>query len=115
MYNSLSMGNMIKIAAKKHTKTMPDGKKVDINALEKALKNRVTEMVDVEGLNTSTSSRSGYKQERYENVDMTKPVIIDKDGWLVDGRHRVLRHKANGTKQIKARRATQADLQNAII
>jgi DNA-directed RNA polymerase beta subunit len=99
----------------KHTKRLPSGLKVDVRVLEEALKHRITEMVDVEGLDTSKDPRSGYRQERYDNVDLSKPVIIDEDGWLVDGRHRVLRHKANGTKRIKARRATPMDLQNALI
>jgi len=36
------------------------------------------------------------------NADMTKPIIIDEDGEIMDGRHRVMRAILEGIHSVKA-------------
>jgi hypothetical protein len=35
-------------------------------------------------------------------ADLTKPIILDRDGWLIDGRHRICKALLEGHQTIKA-------------
>lgn len=37
-----------------------------------------------------------------QDADMTKPIILDEDGELMDGRHRIMRALLDGAETIKA-------------
>lgn len=41
------------------------------------------------------------------NADLTKPIILDEDGELMDGRHRLMRAMLLGLENIKAVRFDQ--------
>lgn len=36
------------------------------------------------------------------NADMTKPIILDEDGCIMDGRHRIMHAIVNGIESVKA-------------
>lgn len=37
-----------------------------------------------------------------ENADLTYPIILDEDGEIMDGRHRIIKAMISGEKTIKA-------------
>lgn len=36
------------------------------------------------------------------NADMSKPIILDEDGCILDGRHRIMHALVNGLETVKA-------------
>ena len=90
-----------------HTKTMPDGRKLDVLRLQQLvsrLKERQVSLDDIKGV--SRSARSGFSLDRYQNTDTSYPLILDPHHHLLDGRHRYLRHQDAGSDMAPVVRAT---------
>lgn len=47
-----------------------------------------------------------YHYRRIENADLSHPIILDDEGSICDGRHRVAKAILTGAKAIKAKRLT---------
>lgn len=74
-------------------------------------------MMDVEGLvrkNGSTGTKEGLFRdmvekpstafrERCERADLRYPILVDPDGWLIDGAHRLAKAKWSGHREIEAK------------
>jgi SNF2 family DNA or RNA helicase len=94
-----------------HTHTQ-NGSTYDINQLNTLLSQRPIETVplsQISGLNRSR--RNGFSPvSRYPSADTKLPVILDEQGKLIDGQHRIARLSDTGSTAVTARRATLADM-----
>ena len=87
-----------------HTKTLPDGRKVDILKLIKATNTHPIKQVSLTDISGASNSRkSGFSKSRYEKTDTQYPLLITKDKFLLDGRHRYFKLKNNGETTAPAR------------
>jgi len=93
-----------------HTKTMPGGEKIDIVKLVQLVNARHATPVSLQTLDASRSPKHGFSSKRYNAVDTAQPVIVDAEGRLMDGRHRVLRARDAGMDSIMAHTATPEDV-----
>lgn len=97
-----------------HTKTMPDGRTLDIIRLMKMLEGRPTEERSLSDIQTpSRSRRDGFSMNRYAKVDEDKPMIVGKDNQLLDGRHRFFKRMDKGLTTARVREAGDDDLDAA--
>jgi hypothetical protein len=94
-----------------HTKTMPNGDVIDVGALVHRFKGVTPSEVPIHMIQgASRSSRSGFSPKRYEKAQTKHPVLIDKDNFLIDGRHRYLKLKDQGRQKVKVIRVSDAEL-----
>ena len=97
-----------------HTKTMPDGMKLDILKLIELVKNKVPENVPLTELHGPGRSRkTGFSQDRYAQADVTYPLIVTKDGFVIDGRHRYFKLQDLGQTMAPVVRATPDEIEQA--
>jgi hypothetical protein len=99
-----------------HTKTMPDGRLLDILKLIELLAPKTKTMVEtsiIKGVNKSR--QTGFSSARYAAADLQFPVIIDGDRNLIDGRHRLLKAKNEGRICIWAYVASKEEIEECII
>lgn len=75
----------------------------DINRLLAGLSGKRPELVPVAGLQVgSRSKRDRFGPKRYDNADTLTPIIIDRKGRIIDGRHRVAKVQDRGGQNIQA-------------
>jgi hypothetical protein len=95
---------------------MPDGSKVDILKLYDLLKDREVIQMPIEQIKSpSRSERSGFSQVRLKRSDVSFPLIIDENRFLVDGRHRFFKLLDAGETMVKVKFATAEDLATATV
>lgn len=99
-----------------HTKTMPDGKLLDVEKLLVVIRRRKPHFRSVDRLHGySRSKRTGFSKERYERADVKFPVIIDSTGLVLDGRHRLLKAKDAGIIEVPVIVATKEDIRKCLL
>lgn len=99
-----------------HTKTMPDGSIIDILKLNSLLNKRKAISVSIEKIKfPSKSKRSGYSDKRFREADISLPLIINKDGFLIDGRHRFFKILESKLKKFRVKVATDQDITKVVI
>lgn len=45
----------------------------------------------------------GFSEERLKNTDLKYPILVTKELWSIDGRHRILKALENNMKTINAK------------
>jgi hypothetical protein len=94
-----------------HVKTMPNGDMIDVLGLANRFKNVRPESVPIGMVKgASRSKKSGFSTKRYEKANTKHPMLIDKDDFLIDGRHRYLKLADRGAKKVNVIRVSDADL-----
>jgi hypothetical protein len=68
-------------------------------------------MIDLPKANRQ--KRTGFSKIRYENADLSFPIIVNEDGVILDGRHRVAKSIDSGAKNIKAVVLSNEEIANA--
>jgi hypothetical protein len=99
-----------------HTKTLPNGHEVDVHKLIDLTEGREVETIPIgdsslKGANRS--KRTGFGPKRYEEADLSKPILVDTDNNIIDGRHRYLKSVDEGLDTIDVRRVTEEDLKSS--
>lgn len=85
-----------------------NGDVYDINMLIERVSGRPAVNVPLPSI--SRSRRDGFSRDRYERTNLEIPIIVDREGRLWDGRHRVARLEDLGRTQAKAFVANPEDL-----
>lgn len=99
-----------------HTKTLPDGRVVDILLLQKKVKTNPVLIFSLNAIHgASRTKKTGFSKKRYQNVDFLVPGIVDAEGFLLDGRHRYLHRLDYGYEYMPVRCATTAQINKCII
>lgn len=112
----LALGKTASSHVTTHTKTMPDGRIVDVMALLELLQGSQVEHIPLTDLKgPSRSSRSGFSQKRYDAVDTSQPGVVDKDNNVVDARHRYFRNLDAGATTMPMYRASPEHLEAAML
>ena len=96
-----------------HTKTLKNGHEVDIVKLNDLVGGRDTESIAPERLSTNGANRSkrtGFGSKRYEEADTTKPILVDEDNDIIDGRHRYYKLLDSDADSINIIRVTDEDV-----
>lgn len=96
-----------------HTKTLPNGHEIDILKLEELVKDRTVETIPAGDLSLSGANRSkrtGYGPKRYEDADTSKPVLVDEDNNIIDGRHRYFKSVDEKQNSVDCIRVTGDDI-----
>jgi DNA ligase D-like protein (predicted 3'-phosphoesterase) len=93
-----------------HTHTDPTGRTMDVHRLIALVAGRPTERLPLAEININRSRKTGFSPRRYAATDPTFPGILDEEGQLLDGRHRIARLRDAGESHGVFRRATAADL-----
>lgn len=86
-----------------------DGKKVwKVVTLIEASKDLPVEEMPVSGINSynllpemKTMKAFVAKIKKVQNVDLSYPIILDEEGYVMDGRHRIAKAMLNDEKTIK--------------
>lgn len=101
-----------------HTKTLPDGTTLNIDKLLTLLllsgRLRVLRAIS-EIKPVSASPESGYTEERYVQADYNFPVLIDEDGFVLDGRHRLLKAIDEGKTKQTTLTATREEIELCLV
>lgn len=95
-----------------HTKTI-NGKTFDIIKLINIVRKRKPVLVKLPVV--SHSHRTGFSQLRYSLADPNYPILILKNGTIVDGRHRVCKLQDRGINKTLAIIVTSKDLSKVIL
>ncbi len=99
-----------------HTKTMPNGTKLDILRLIERTKDYPQTLVHLDKLKDvpGKNKRTGFKVKRYEDADISYPLIASSGSRmsLLDGRHRFWKHRELGHNQAPIRFATAKDIKH---
>lgn len=99
-----------------HTRTMPDGSVVDVFKLHKILKDRAPIKLPITDiLKPNKSKRTGFSKKRSEHADIAFPLIIDRNNFLIDGRHRYFKLVDKQVTTIQAVVAEQKDIKKATL
>jgi len=96
-----------------HTKTLKNGHEVDIIKLIDLVGGRDTESIALERLSTNGANRSkrtGFGSKRYEEADTTKPILVDENNDIIDGRHRYYKLLDSDADSINIIRVTDEDV-----
>lgn len=96
-----------------HTKTLPDGSKIDVLKLIELLKDREVEEVDLNSLDAPKNKerKTGFSEKRYREADISYPLIVDQNRSLLDGRHRYFKIRDGGGTFARVRTATPEDIE----
>ena len=90
-----------------HTKTMPDRRVIDIIKLNIFLEKRKVISIPIEKIKLpSRSKRTVFSDKRFREANISHPLIIDKDGFLIDGRHRFFKILDSKFKKVRVKVAT---------
>lgn len=77
------------ITGGEHTKTMPDGSKIDINKLIELTQHLPAQEMSLTDIKRpGRDKRTGFSMKRYERTDINHPLLIDENRNMLDGRHR---------------------------
>ena len=97
------------------TKITSDGQELDVTRLNKLVGGRASEKVSLEDIKTdgNRSKSTGFGSKRYENADTSKPILVDTDNNILDGRHRYYKLLDNGRKTTKVIRVSEEDIASA--
>ena len=72
-----------------HTKTMPDGRLLNVDKLLALVAHRRGVLKPLASLRGIKRSRqTGFSMKRYAKADLRFPIIADETGLVLDGRHR---------------------------
>lgn len=94
-----------------HDKVFIDGTRIDVRKLNDLVRGRKTVQVEIASLKgLSKSKRSGFSEERLKGARTSKPIWINSNREVVDGRHRCIKSKMKGDTHIHAIRVTKKDL-----
>lgn len=97
-----------------HTKTFHDGSRIDIYKLINLLKERESILYEISKIHGFNKSRkTGFSLKRFEHANLNYPIIINERGFLIDGRHRIIKAIESGQIYINALISTEEDLTNA--
>lgn len=99
-----------------HTKTMPDGSEIDVFKLHKLLIDSESFAMPLSDIQKpSKSKRTGFSKIRSEKADISFPIIIDEQKFIIDGRHRYFKLLDRGQTNIKVIVANKSDIKRATI
>ncbi|MEN3329042.1 MAG: hypothetical protein V7638_3849 [Acidobacteriota bacterium] len=102
--------------AKRHTTTLPDGRKVDVLQLQSAVAALPVENVPLERISgVSNKPSTGFSGLRYALCDPGIPGIADQNMRLLDGRHRYLRRRDAGCAHMPIRIAPNELIEASLI
>lgn len=99
----------------KHTTTLPNGNKIDIEKLYDIVNARQPTNTNIDKFKFPTTKKNGFSAERLENADTSFPIMVDTTGHLVDGRHRVTKLRQEGKTNALAHILSKEDLDSVIV
>jgi hypothetical protein len=99
----------------KHTKTLPDGRRVDVDRLHQLLETERVERVPMSQIKGAQKLHPSYTRTRLLMCDPDRPGIVDAHNFLLDGRHRYRRRLAMGRRSMPVRRASLQQIEACII
>lgn len=93
-----------------HTHTDATGT-YDFSKLFELLNGRPSEPIDLASLGPmNRSPRTGFSHRRYAETDPSFPILVNQEGQLLDGRHRVSKLLDSGATHTQAVRVTPEDM-----
>ena len=95
------------------TSTDSNGQVLDVTRLNELVSGRASEKVTLEDLKIDGLNRSkatGFGSKRYADADTTKPILVDSNNNVVDGRHRYFKLLDSGRKTTKVIRVSDSDI-----
>lgn len=99
-----------------HTKTLADGRVIDVLNLIKITKSRTPKRIATSSLKAPTrSKRSGFSDKKYKASDIRFPLLVTSVGEIVDGRHRYFKAIEHGVRTILAVVASEEDIKRSQI
>ena len=93
----------VKAASKSEVRVLPSGQMIDIDKLYSEVGDNDAVELDINqlrGLRTR-SKRHRFSWKRYNKADDSRPGLVDKNGFIIDGRHRAFKLLDGGSKTIK--------------
>lgn len=109
----------IKLAAKNThpARMLPDGSVVDVEKLHERTKGKRSRTLSIDTMTgLSSSPRDGFSYRSMETIeDKYAPILVAPhlDNYVIDGKHRVLRHKLSGRRRLPVYHMTQDDIDYA--
>jgi hypothetical protein len=100
-----------------HTKSY-GGRTIDIDKLLEIVKHHVPINKEITSLDLSTidiTRNSGFSEKRFRNADITKPIIVDYNYGIVDGRHRILKSLLSNKSVISCIRVERLTINKCAI
>ena len=101
-----------------HTKTLPDGRLVDVVKLWELTEGLPTHEVDIASTKATTgisrSSNTGFGRKRLREADHTYPILIH-GSLLLDGRHRTAKAADSGMTTLRAKEVPAHLIEQSII
>jgi hypothetical protein len=99
-----------------HTKTLPDGRVIDINKLQELVKDSPIDFVTLSSIRgCDDTKRTGFSKSRYEKCNPNIAGILSLDNFILDGRHRYFKRLRSGCKYMPVRYATMLQIEICII
>lgn len=115
---AVKVGGFLREAVGIHTKTLPDGRLVDVRKLWGVAEGRKPEkrsMKELKARKLSRSSRTGFSKKRYDKADTSIPPIVAKNGFVLDGRHRIAKQLDQGRTHAKVVRVSDDEIESAVV
>lgn len=93
------------------------GRRLSLRRLWAVVEGRETECVRIDRFLTGWEYNvaTGYHPGRVKAADVNYPVLLDPDGRLLDGRHRMIYLRSLGLTDARAVRVTWDDIEAAVI
>jgi hypothetical protein len=87
-----------------HVVTLDDGSLIDVDRLIVLARDKEARLVwrtlkELEGHKVNRSPESGFSEERYQGTDTKWPLLVDPEGRVLDGRHRLARWVDEGAER----------------
>lgn len=99
-----------------HSKTLPDGKLIDIYKLISILKDRQALAVPIKNIIVpSKSRRTGFSTKRFLSADDAFPLIVDEEMNIIDGRHRYFKLLEKNILRVNVKIATRKDIEECFV
>jgi len=101
-----------------HTATLPNGHSIDINKLEKIVSENEVVNKNISDLKLNGANRSkstGFGPKRYESADTKDPILVDVEGNVLNGRHRLFKLLDSGADQAGVIVVTEKDIQTCYV
>jgi hypothetical protein len=101
--------------------------KYSVDLLFESVEDREPSVVSIDGIirknkNLGTGEGNFYDnienpnrkfKKRAQKTDTTYPVLLSREGWIIDGSHRIAKLKWMGETQVKAHILSRSDLKGA--
>lgn len=96
-----------------HTATFSHKITIDVDKLIELTKHhKVTKrsLIKLRADDLDRTRRSGFTHKRYMNTDITIPVLITDDNFVIDGRHRLCRLFDLGRRYVKVKVVSEKEI-----